>query len=69
MSVKSKPYYWVECDRDGCDERTPSGGYEITAWEDEEQALASADEDDWTTTDTGEHYCPSHAPDDDEATS
>ena len=65
MSVKSKPYYWIECDHVGCDDRSPSDGYEINAWSDEDGALSGADDDGWATTDTGEHYCPEHVDDED----
>lgn len=60
MSIKSEPYFWVECDAKGCDARTPGDDYECTAWGDEEQALSAAADDDWTVTDAGEHYCRKH---------
>jgi len=67
VSLKSKPYYWLECDHEGCDERNPSLDNEVDAWSDEEGALEDAAYGDWTTTDAGEHYCPDHRPDEDES--
>jgi hypothetical protein len=63
MTVKSKPYFWVVCDHDGCAERSPSAGYEITAWCTEGDAITQAEEDDFAVNDAGEHYCPEHRDD------
>ena len=65
MSLKSKPYYWIECDHVGCDERCPSEDCEVNAWDSKDDALDNIAYDDWTTTDAGGHYCIGHAPDDD----
>ena len=66
MTIKSAPFYWVECDHDGCKQRTPSEGCEISAWADEDQAGAGADDDGWATTDDCKHYCEDHHPDNEE---
>jgi hypothetical protein len=57
MSIKSAPFYWVECDGDQCDARCPTEDYDITAWGEEDQAITDAEASDWTITAAGEHYC------------
>lgn len=57
MSIKSMPYFWVECDGDGCDARCPSEDYDITAWGEEDQAIQDAEDSNWVLTAAGEFYC------------
>lgn len=58
MTVKSKPYYWVECDEPGCGVTTGDLG-DYSAWSDAGQA-----EDMWRDGDNqeidGRHYCYDH---------
>ena len=54
MSVKTAPYYWVECD--GCGEACPHGGGEYTAMDDRGDAIEDALSYDWTT-DGQRHHC------------
>lgn len=64
MSLKSAPYYWVECDFPGCGERPDYGDY--AAWADSEFARDNLD--DWLldVDGTGQDYCPEHNEWDDE---
>lgn len=56
MSIKSAPYYWLECD--GCGVRHAPGGGEYSAMADAAYVVDEAvDEDDWTT-DGQRHHCP-----------
>lgn len=64
MSLKSKPYFWVECDRVGCEEKSPDD--EFSAWEDHGQAIDYTQNSDWTVTLAGEFYCQEHGTGDDE---
>ena len=66
MSLKSAPFYWVECDTADCAARCPAEGSEFLAWADEDQALMCSSDSDWTVTDAGEHYCWDHTPDDED---
>jgi len=69
MSVKSAPYYWLECDAFAC-RRTSTEGCEFTAWQTPEQARDTADESEWRIV-AGyflvvgavpeRHYCHEHA--------
>lgn len=67
MSVKSEPYYWLECDgvnKDGtpCGRKSTENG-DFSAWSDMDGAEAEADCSDWDITSTpGKHYCPFHIP-------
>jgi endogenous inhibitor of DNA gyrase (YacG/DUF329 family) len=54
MSLKSAPYFWVECD--GCGDRCEYGDF--AAWADADYAIDGATEADWTELD-GKHHCPS----------
>ena len=64
MSVKSKPYYWLECEKCGCTSAT--GDY--TAWGSVTDALTEAIECGWhlaeETAATGNigHYCADCTP-------
>ncbi len=51
--IKSKPYYWVTCDKCGkrCDY------YEHSAWAEEWTAVEYAEADDWITH-GDKHFCP-----------
>ena len=53
MSIKSAPYYWVECD--GCGAKSTEGG-DFSAWADAATAEEDAHGSDWTE-DNGKHYC------------
>lgn len=70
MSVKSKPYFWIVCDHEGCDARSPSSDAAetdgITAWEDEAQAFDSASGGDWMCKPEGQDFCLDHWPDDED---
>lgn len=59
MSTKSAPYYWLECDHEGCGVKSTENG-EFTAWSDESGAVEEATGSDWLVTDDGEHYCSKH---------
>lgn len=67
MSVRSEPYYWVECDgvnedATPCGRKSTEGG-EISAWSDVDGAESDADCRDWDIVSTpGKHYCPFHIP-------
>lgn len=56
MTVKSKPYFWVECDGDECDLMEPDGD-ECSAFEDPKQVIEYAQECGWVFTLAGESYC------------
>jgi len=58
MTVKAKPFYWVECDGRDCKSRTPSVYEDISAWSERGDALDDASNQDWLVTDAGEQYCP-----------
>lgn len=66
MTLKSKPYWWVECDHDECPARCPDGEYEgITAWEDDDCAEQSAQDADWWVQPSAwggapRHWCDEH---------
>jgi hypothetical protein len=45
VSLKSAPYYWVECDAEGCTSRAPD--HDVSAWADEDQAIGDASTDGW----------------------
>lgn len=56
MSLKSAPYYWVECDAPGCTERPEYGDY--SAWADESSAREYPY--DWVVDYNGKDYCEAH---------
>jgi protein-arginine kinase activator protein McsA len=53
MTIKSAPYYWVQCD--GC-KKTATYMDEYSAWSRESEAIDHAIEDEWTT-DGEKHHC------------
>lgn len=55
MTIKSAPYYWVECDE--CNTRHEPGGGEYSALAKAADAIDEAETDDWTT-DGERHHCP-----------
>jgi hypothetical protein len=59
MSIKSKPFYWLECDEPGCGVKSTEGG-EFDAWSDAHQAVDDADASDWLITGVA-HFCFDHA--------
>jgi hypothetical protein len=64
MTVKSAPYYWLECDEPGCGIKSTENS-EHTAWSDEGYALDSAIDSDWLAVPgedkVAKHYCEDHA--------
>jgi hypothetical protein len=64
MSVKSKPYFWVECDGDRCAARLPDGD-EYSAYGDREETITMATDSGWVLTAAGGLYCEDCATDDD----
>ncbi|UOK18371.1 hypothetical protein SEA_BRUHMOMENT_55 [Arthrobacter phage BruhMoment] len=62
MSVRSAPYYWIECDHDGCTAKSTTGG-DHSAWSETWMALEEADGSDWYAPSAdGKHYCWDHHP-------
>lgn len=59
MSVKSAPYYWLECDEPDCGNISTEGS-DYTAWSDLDGAIAEADGSDWLLL-GDKHYCDGHA--------
>ena len=57
MSIKSAPYYWVECDN--CGERCDYG--DLAAYDDAEMAVDIALDSEWTGKDDLQH-CPACPP-------
>lgn len=56
MTVKSAPYYWLECDGEDCNRKSTEHS-DYAAWADEAQAKDDAREgSDWQVKD-GKHYC------------
>lgn len=62
MSIQSRIYYWIECDRPGCDATSPSqDDFEDTGmWDNSRQAISDAQESGWTLTLAGELFCVEH---------
>lgn len=65
--IKSKLYFWVECDHEGCAARCPAESDETQAWVEPWQARDVAKDSDWFEPQVGElepvrQYCPDHAP-------
>ena len=48
MSIRSAPYYWLECD--SCAARCPDSDDEIQAWASREAAVDYARDNDWSIT-------------------
>ena len=57
MPIRSAPYYWLECDGDGCRARCPSANGDLTAWSDLEGAAAYAYDNGWLAR-GGSWLCP-----------
>lgn len=55
MSIRSAPYYWVECDN--CGERAEYSGGEISAWKEAAQAVDGVVDDEWSIH-GDKHHCP-----------
>lgn len=66
MTIKSEPFYWLECDDCGVKSTEDS---DYVAWQSPDQAVDNAADSDWLITDDGKHYCydcePKHRPDED----
>lgn len=63
MPLRSKPFYWIECDHPGCTARAPDKHDEFIAWADESTAEVMADEADWMLGRKGNDFpylCPDH---------
>lgn len=58
MSVKSAPFYWLECD--GCDIKSTEDS-EYSAWSDRGDAIDHAVDCGWLMSGDG-HYCDECAP-------
>ena len=61
MSLKSAPYYWIECDHPGCGARSTEGG-DYAAWADHGAAYDEATSRDWYCPSGGPDLCEEHAP-------
>jgi hypothetical protein len=63
MSIKSEPYYWVECDWEGCGLSASEGG-DYSAWKQPDGAVEDAAAGDWLTVTSADgterHYCNEH---------
>ena len=65
MSVKSEPYFWVECDGDNCDAKAPDGDSdEYSAFGKPQTAIEYAEQCGWVITAAGESFCEDCATDD-----
>jgi hypothetical protein len=53
MSLKSAPYWWVDCDN--CGERCDYGDF--AAWAEVDHAIDGAIESEWTTDGSGKYHC------------
>lgn len=65
MSTKSAPFFWIECDAEGCDWRCPgSDNEDCIAYVTASQAKDVAECSDWWLDykGTGKDYCPEHKP-------
>lgn len=62
MTLKSKLYYWAECDGEGCTQRAPGDDDDASAWDDPSLIFEDSDELTWFKTDDGKTWCPLHAP-------
>lgn len=58
--IESAPYWWVECDATGCDNRCPGPEYEHTAWRELSGAIESAEESGWRRDPAGRWFCDEH---------
>ena len=58
MPVRSAPYYWLECDGEGCEARVPDAWGDTTAWSLREDAEYYAHDADWEHTADGLWLCP-----------
>lgn len=58
MTLKSKPYYWLECDGDDCDQRYPNVDDEYSAWAEPDVVADLAADDFWQVRRAdGRHLC------------
>lgn len=64
MSIKSEPYYWLECDELDCTNISTESS-EHTAWSDINGAIEQADGAEWLIV-GDRHYCDGHAANHDE---
>ena len=55
MSLVSKPFYWIECDR--CRVKSTDGS-DYAAWADPGWAVEEAESSDWLIVSDSRHYCP-----------
>jgi len=76
MSIRRPAYFILTCDGDGCTEKVPHPNSEFGAWSDYTGALEDAYQSDWTVEDAAppqpgcptphRHFCPDHAPDEEQ---
>lgn len=62
MTIKSSPYYWVECDEKGCDSRSPSEYDDYSAMGSKQDAIYYAEDCEWSFNSVGKARCPDHMP-------
>lgn len=60
MSIRTSPYYWLECDAPGCGANSTEGD-DYTAYGTEEGAKEQAQDAEWKLIEDGRHYCYEHA--------
>ena len=60
MTVKSAPFYWLECDAPDCPQRCPGDDDDVVAYDTEKTAIMMAGESDWLLI-GGKHLCADHA--------
>jgi len=61
MSLKSAPFYWLDCDAEDCEARCPRDDDETSAWSSADSAFESAMASEWERGAGDKHYCPDHA--------
>jgi hypothetical protein len=62
MTIKSKPYFWIVCDAEGCNAEYPGDASgEYSALNSLEAAIDGAEECDWWITATSKSFCEDHA--------
>ena len=57
MAIRSKPFYWIMCDAEGCTETWPDNDGVAYARKD---YLDNASDSEWIVV-NWQHYCPNHA--------
>lgn len=62
MSIRSQPYYWIECDYPGCNASAQESG-DFAAWSDVDAAMEEASNSEWLIIEGGGEYCEHHTVD------